>query len=52
MKDANGQWLTATYDEVFLLPMLEMACDRVHYIDEYLYLYNTGTGNNDAEVRP
>jgi len=28
--------------------MLEMACDSVEYIDEYVYLYNYGTGENDG----
>lgn len=27
-----------------------MACDSIEYIDEYLYLYNYGTGNNDGET--
>lgn len=50
MKYRDGRWVQATYDETFILPMLEMACDSIEYIDEYVYLYNYGTGENDGEI--
>jgi glycosyltransferase involved in cell wall biosynthesis len=51
LRDRDGNWLTTTYDEAFFIPMLEMACDSVEYIDEYVYIYNYGTGNSDGQVR-
>lgn len=50
MRHRDGRWVDATYDETFILPMLEMACDSIEYIDEYVYLYNYGTGQNDGEI--
>jgi hypothetical protein len=32
------------------LPLMELACGRVHKIEGYHYLYNTGTGLNDDEL--
>jgi phospholipid N-methyltransferase len=50
MKDAKGEWYTSTYDEVICLPMLEMSCGRIIYIEEFFYLYNFGLGTNDLQV--
>jgi hypothetical protein len=50
MKNTDGTWIQATYDETFIMPMLEMACDSIEYIDEYVYIYNYGTGENDGEI--
>ncbi len=50
MKDWNGEWYTSTYDEVICLPMLEMACGRTYYVEEFFYLYNYGLGSNDVDV--
>lgn len=33
-----------------MLPILEMACDSIEYVDEFVYLYNYGTGENDGEI--
>jgi hypothetical protein len=32
------------------IPLMEKACGRVHFLDEFFYLYNAGTGLNDATV--
>jgi hypothetical protein len=32
------------------IPLMEKACGRVYYIDEYFYLYNTNTGMNDHVI--
>lgn len=50
MKDINGEWFKSTYDEVICLPMLEMSCGNIEYIDDYFYLYVYGTGFNDRLV--
>jgi hypothetical protein len=33
LRDREGNWVSTTYDEAFFIPMLEMACDSVEYID-------------------
>ena len=50
MKLPNGKWVQATWDETFMIPLLEMSCNSIEYIDEYVYLYNYGTGDNDGEA--
>ena len=50
LKDEKGEWFTSTYDEVICLPMLEMSCGNIEFINEYLYLYGYGTGLNDRQV--
>jgi hypothetical protein len=50
LKDEKGEWFTSTYDEVICLPMLEMSCGNIEFINEYLYLYSFGTGLNDRQV--
>jgi hypothetical protein len=50
MKDKNGEWFTSTYDEVICLPILEMSCGKIVYVEEFLYLYNFGIGTNDLQV--
>lgn len=52
MKFENGDWINATYDEAILLPMLEMSCGNFQYVEEYVFLYGYGSGNNDGMVRP
>ena len=43
-------WLTSAYDEVICLPILEMSCGRIEYVEEFFYLYNVGIGTNDRVV--
>lgn len=50
LKDQSGEWLRSTYDEVICLPILEMSCGKIEYLEEYFYLYNFGTGSNDLMV--
>jgi hypothetical protein len=33
-------------DEAFMLPILEMTCGNIVFVDELAYLYNAGTGSN------
>lgn len=52
LQDDNGVFFTITYDIALFIPLMELACGRVHKIDgEYHYLYNTGTGLNDYNDR-
>lgn len=50
MKDEHGSWFGSTYDEVLLLPVLEMSCGRIAFVEEYFYMYNFGIGTNDLMV--
>lgn len=52
LKDEKGEWLASTYDEVICLPVLELSCGRIVYIEEFFYLYNFGIGTNDLQVDP
>jgi len=38
--DSNGKMFTSAADVAILCPMLEMAGDKVSFIDEVLYIYN------------
>ena len=40
LKYKNGKFFKMTYDQAIMLPMLEMAADRIRYIDDILYVYN------------
>tara|TARA_A100001515_G_scaffold135613_1_gene126694 strand:+ start:231 stop:1874 length:1644 start_codon:yes stop_codon:yes gene_type:complete len=40
LKDEQGEYYKMTYDQAIMLPLLEMAGDRSHYIDQILYVYN------------
>jgi hypothetical protein len=31
------------------IPLMERACGRVHFLDEFFYLYNAGTGLNQKQ---
>ena len=37
-------------DVAFYIPVMELACGRVHKIPGFHYLYHTGTGNNDDTI--
>lgn len=44
--DPSGKFFGFASDVAIYLPVMEVACQRVHKIEGYHYLYNTGTGNN------
>jgi glycosyltransferase involved in cell wall biosynthesis len=46
----KGQFLAASCDIGFMLPMLEMAHKHAKYIDQVLYIYNGGNPLNDYKV--
>jgi glycosyltransferase involved in cell wall biosynthesis len=47
----NGELFRVTWDQAFMLPMLEMANGRFKFIPEILYVYNCATPLNDYKVR-
>lgn len=50
MVDRSGAFYTMSWDQAFMLPMLEMAAERVFFIPDTLYHYNLGNDINDYKV--
>jgi len=50
LKDSCGNFYKMTSDLAFMFPMLEMAGNRVKFIKEILYCYNTSNPINDHKV--
>lgn len=46
----NGRFYHVAYDYAMMYPIMELSCGHIKYIDEFQYLYSTGTGLNDYEV--
>ena len=44
----NGNWMSTTGDQAFMIPMLEMAGKKSYFIDEPLYVYNDLLESNDS----
>jgi glycosyltransferase involved in cell wall biosynthesis len=44
----NGEWMSTTGDQAFMIPMLEMAGEKSRFIDEPLYVYNDLLESNDS----
>jgi len=40
LKDRQGSFYKMTYDQAILLPLLEMAAERIKYIPDVLHIYN------------
>lgn len=47
----QGSFFVVTWDMAILFPMLEMAGERIKFIDEILYVYNEATPLNDWKIR-
>lgn len=50
LKDSSGNFYRMTGDLAFMFPMLEMAGDRIKFIQEILYCYNVSNPMNDHKV--
>ena len=48
--DTEGNFYRMAWDLSFMLPMLEMAGNRSHYIPEIMYIYNLDNPLNDHKV--
>ena len=46
----NGNFIPSSWDQAFMLPMLEMARERIKFIPQLLYIYNRATPFNDDKV--
>ena len=57
LRDADGEYYKMAWDLAFMYPMIEMASERVKFIEKVLYLYNDlnplcdGTLNPSEQVR-
>lgn len=51
-KDDNGKYLTSTYDQAIMYPMLEMCNkDKIKFIKDTLYIYNDVNPLNVGKIR-
>ncbi len=48
--DRDGKYFSCATDLAFLFPMLEMACDKVQYINRILHIFNDTHDNSEATV--
>ena len=46
LKNGEGEWLESRGGEALLIPMMEMACDSVEFVDECIYLNNHNEGQD------
>ena len=51
LQDEKGNYLKAANDVAICVPILEMAHERVKYVPELTYYYNSNTGQNNHQVR-
>lgn len=51
LKDDSGNYLKAANDVAICIPILEQAHNRVVYLPELTYFYNSNTGLNNHRIR-
>ena len=51
LKDEEGRFYDVTYDQAIMLPLLEMAGNRVKYIDSVLHVYNKENPLNVDKIK-
>ena len=47
----SGRYFQAANDVAMCIPMLEMSGDRIAYIPEVTYAYESNTGSNNHLIR-
>jgi hypothetical protein len=47
LKDENSEWYKVSGDVALIIPLIELACDKVLFINESVYFNKQGTGFND-----
>lgn len=50
LKDKHGEWLKTAWDLALMYPLIEMACEKVVYIPEILYVYNDESEISDVKI--
>jgi hypothetical protein len=51
LRDDAGEYLKAANDVAICIPVLEQAHERVGYLPEVTYFYNSNTGMNNHQLR-
>jgi len=51
LKDKDGNFYTVSYDQAIMLPLLEMASDRVKYVNSVLHVYNKENPLNVDKIK-
>jgi hypothetical protein len=51
LKDGRGEYFKAANDVAICLPILEQSHERVGYLPEMTYYYNSNTGLNNHQIR-
>ena len=49
--DNDGEYYKMAYDQAMMLPMLEMAGNKIKYIDKILHIYNRATALNVDKIK-
>tara|TARA_R100000008_G_C3581431_1_gene168808 strand:+ start:418 stop:2028 length:1611 start_codon:yes stop_codon:yes gene_type:complete len=51
LKDTDGEYYKMTYDQAIMLPLLELAGEKSHYIYDTLYVYNKANPLNVDKIK-
>jgi hypothetical protein len=51
LKDEQGEYYKTAYDQVLMLPLLEMSSEKSHYIDKIMHVYNRSNPLNVDKVK-
>lgn len=50
--DIDGDYYRYSYDQALMFPMMEMACERIKFVSDILYIYNDENPMNVHKVEP
>ena len=51
LKDDEGKFYSVSYDQAIMLPLIEMASERVKYIDSVMHVYNKQNPLNVDKIK-
>ena len=52
LSDDDGNFYRYSYDQALMFPMMEMACERIRFVPDILYIYNDENPMNVHKVEP
>jgi len=52
LRDVNGEYFKMMRDKATIYPMLEMAGEKIHFIEDTIYIYNLENPLNDYRTTP
>lgn len=50
--DETGSYYRYAWDQAIMFPLMEMACEKVHFVSDILYVYNDENPMNVHKVEP